>query len=83
MQYETFSPVHLLVIKPNNWIQPVFMKTDPFIAPLAKAKTVLAAGLFGYTETSPKTAYNEHIDAQRFVALYGELAPEKLLSNER
>lgn len=44
---------------------------------------MLAAGLFGYTEKTPKTGHNEHIDAQRFVALYGELALEKLLSSKR
>lgn len=61
----------------------MYMTIDSTTAPPAKAKPVLAAGLFGYTEKTPKTVHNEHIDAQRFVALYGELALEKLLSSKR
>ena len=60
--------------------RPVFMTIDSKVAPSADAKTVLAAGIFGYTRATARIAHNENIDAKRFLALYGDQAFEALTS---
>ncbi len=61
----------------------MYMTTRSLTPSPPKAKTILAAGLFGYTQKAPQIARSEMIDVKRFAALYGEPALVSLLSSRR